>query len=382
MLDFKKIYEDAVVLPSDGGAAASEVQSTGEISNSDILGKCDHNKEGGYMKDGCFHMPFGFKHEILAGKKKKNHKNNYIKGMKTFLEWLQEEDGIANNDIYLSNMAKSFKDKAWFLKYLPDGIKMIVDFGGGAGEFVDFCRSSLGEDVKYVVIDNNPSFLSKAKDKGIECFESLQDLRNAKGKELESALLILSSVIHEIYSYKDDFYDDVGVFWTDVKKCKFKCIAIRDMSYDKNAMRKLPVDAAIWLYQKVLKSDKIEFKGKPFKEITDSFEEVWGPICDVDNKKVNCKNLFHFLIKYRYQENWAREVNENYLPVSQQKLTEWLTNFMDYSFSHKESSHLAFYDKCWTKDLKLSRPDNDGYGKQVQEWLSSLSTHIKWLLKR
>ena len=95
MIDFKKIYEDAVVAPSaDGGAAAAEVQSNGEISNADILGKCDHSKECGYMKDGCFHLPGSFKHEILAGKKKKKHKNNYLKGMKTFLEWLKEEDGI------------------------------------------------------------------------------------------------------------------------------------------------------------------------------------------------------------------------------------------------------------------------------------------------
>lgn len=381
MVNLKKIYEDAVVA-ADAAPAAGDVQPGGAISNTDILGTCDHNKECGYMKDGCFHLPGSVKHEILAGKKKKKHKNNYLKGMKTFLEWLQEEDGIANNDIYLANMAKSFKDKAWFLKYLPEGIKMVVDFGGGAGEFLEYCRSSLGEDVKCVVIDNNPSFLGKAKDKGIECYESLQDLKSAKGPELESALLILSSVIHEIYSYKDDFYDDVGVFWTDVKKCKFKCIAIRDMSYDKNAMRDIPKDAILWLYEKVLKSDSIEYKGKPFREITDSFEEVWGPLCDLESKTINCKQLFHFLIKYRYQENWAREVKENYLPVSQQKLAEWLTSHIGMSFVKKDSTHLDFYDKCWAKDLKLNRPDNEGYGKQVMAWLKSISTHIKWLLKR
>lgn len=29
----------------------------------------------------------------------------------------------------------------------------------------------------------------------------------------------MSSVIHEIYSYADDFYDDVGYFWSQVGKC-------------------------------------------------------------------------------------------------------------------------------------------------------------------
>ena len=119
-----------------------------------------------------------------------------------------------------------------------------------------------------------------------------------------------------MYSYADSFYDDVGTFWSDVKRCKFKCIALRDMSYDEKAMRNAPVDSILWVYENVLKSDAIEFKGVPFKQITDSFEDVWGDICDVRAHKVNAKRLFHFLIKYRYQENWAREVQENYLPVS------------------------------------------------------------------
>lgn len=76
MINLKKIYEDAVVAAQaagEGNVGASEVQSTGAISNADILGTCDHNKEYGYMKDGCFHLPFGAPKEILAGKKKKKH---------------------------------------------------------------------------------------------------------------------------------------------------------------------------------------------------------------------------------------------------------------------------------------------------------------------
>ena len=80
------------------------------------------------------------------------------------------------------------------------------------------------------------------------------------------------------------------------------------MSYDENAMRNAPVDAICWVYENVLMSDSIKYKGIPFREITESFEDVWGKICDPETKKVNGKNLFHFLIKYRYQENWSREV--------------------------------------------------------------------------
>lgn len=302
-----------------------------------------------------------------------------MKKIPSFLEFLTEEIGIANNDIYLANMAKSFGDKAWFLKYMPKDVTMIVDFGGGAGEFAEYCKKQTGSKIRYVVIDNNPTFLSSAKEKGIECYESLQDLRKAEGEKLSHALLVLSSVIHEVYSYKDDFYDDVGVFWTDIKKCGFRAIAIRDMSISEKAFKNIPVDATLWVYKNVFHSTSITYKGKTFDEITTSFEDVWGPLCDLDIKKINVKQLFHFLIKYRYQENWAREVKENYLPVTQDKLEKWLTQFMGYSLSHKEASHLAFYDDCWTKDFKLNRPDNGNYKKTFQEWLKTLSTHIKWL---
>ena len=303
---------------------------------------------------------------------------NKMKNFPTFLEFLLEEVGIANNDIYLANMAKSFGDKAWFLKYIPKGVDMIVDFGGGTGEFAEYCMNKTGDTIRYVVIDNNPSFLSTAKDKGIMCYASLQELLKAEGEKLQSALLVLSSVIHEIYSYQEEF-GDAKNFWTDIKNCHFRAIAIRDMSIAENSFKNIPVEATLWVYQNIFCSDKITYKGKPFVEITRSFEEVWGPLCDLQLKKVNVKQLFHFLIKYRYQANWEREVKEDYLPITQDKLQKWLTSFMSYSLVHKESSHLAFYDDCWTKDFKLNRPDNGNYKKTFQAWLKSLSTHIKWL---
>ncbi|MGA1049083.1 MAG: hypothetical protein ACO3UU_13830, partial [Minisyncoccia bacterium] len=39
-----------------------------------------------------------------------------------------------------------------------------------------------------------------------------------------------------------------------------------------------------------------------------SFEKVWGSIFK------DYRNFIHFLLKYRYTDNWEREVNENYLP--------------------------------------------------------------------
>ena len=288
---------------------------------------------------------------------------------------VDEEESISNNDIYLSNMAKSFSDKTWFLRYIPKDITTVVDFGGGNGDFAKFCQIKR-PDLKYVVVDNNIEFAEWSQKNGFITASSLQELIDNNAVDFKKSLLILSSVIHEIYSYADP-----NAFWNEVKKCSFKCIAIRDMSYDENAMMHAPIDAIIWVYENVFMSNSILYKGIPFKQITESFEDVWGAICDPKLKKINGKNLFHFLIKYRYQENWQREVQENYLPISKEKLASILTS-IGYSFKHKQSSKLEFYEKCWKKDLKLNIPDNNGYKKQFYAWLITLNTHIKWFLEK
>lgn len=172
----------------------------------------------------------------------------------SFLEFLAEQqavgeaEGIKNNEIYLSNMSKSFGDKAWFVRMVRPEVDMIVDFGGGAGEFCEFVRGRMDRPVEFVVIDNNPEFKAMAERKGFTSFESLDQLAAWKGFRPERALLNMSSVIHEVYAYADDFYDDVGYFWQQVKKCGFRQIAIRDMSMSENSYRTAPVDDILWVY--------------------------------------------------------------------------------------------------------------------------------------
>ena len=74
---------------------------------------------------------------------------------------------IADPSMYLSNMSKTFADKAWFVNKIPDEIDTFVDFGGGAGEFCDYVSAKLGgRKLKYIVIDFNKQFLKTAEQKG------------------------------------------------------------------------------------------------------------------------------------------------------------------------------------------------------------------------
>lgn len=313
--------------------------------------------------------------------------------MKSFTKWLEEtgalppsveEERIADDAVYLSNMSKSFADKAWFVRYVPKDISRIVDFGGGSGEFCEYVRAVLarrGLEPEFAVVDNNPSFLEKAVSKGFAGYASLEEYSASAEPLTGRTMLVMSSVIHEVYSYADPFYDDVGTFWTSLGRCGFDMIAIRDMSVNDSDYVGVPFDAVCWVYENVFRFGGLTVKGRPLSELLCEFEDRWGKLCDLPRKGVDVKNLMHFLVKYRYVENWKREVDENYFPVSQDRL-ERILRGLGYRLTHKESSRLDFYRRQWTKDFRLNRPDDNGYRREFAEWLATLNTHIKWLAER
>ena len=298
-----------------------------------------------------------------------------------FLE-LDEVD-IANSDIYLSNMAKSFPDKAWFIGYVDPEVDVVVDFGGGSGEFCEYVKAKFersGRNIRFVVIDNNEAFAAAARSRGFSTYSSLGEMFSSGEVDLDRALLVMSSVIHEIYSYASG-PADIDRFWNDIGRCGFRQIAIRDMSLNYRDFMNVPSEDVIWIYENVFKDPSMEIKGVKLSKLVDDFEAEWGSICDPALKKVSVKNLVHFLIKYRYIENWDRELLENYLPVTQEKLESILTG-MGYRFVKKDSSKLPFYAKTWAKDFKLHRPDSDGHRARFLDWLETLNTHIKWFLEK
>ena len=294
-----------------------------------------------------------------------------------------DEVDIANNDVYLSNMAKSFPDKAWFIRYVDPDIDTVVDFGGGSGEFCEYVKAKLerpDRSVRFIVIDNNEAFAAAARSRGFMTFPSLPEMRSSGKVDLENSLLVMSSVIHEVYSYATG-PGDISGFWSAVAACGFRQIAIRDMSLNYGNFTNVPVEDVIWVYENVFKDPGLTVKGARITDLLGDFEDEWGALCDPALGKVNVKNLVHFLIKYRYVENWDRELHENYLPITQDRLEGILTG-MGYSFVRKESSKLPFYAKTWAKDFKLRRPDNDRPKARVLAWLETRSTHIKWLVAK
>lgn len=163
MINIKKVYEDTVVgagegaMPSDVQSAVSQQSSDvvdNKMINTDILGKCGHDKECGYMKDGCFHLPVKAlklqKREILSGKKKKNHKNDYIKGMQTYIS----ETELDRNTILSIHKMKEDDIFTFVQDYDPDAldVKCIV-YSPDVKKFVIKYMSK--NTSKYLFVDFN-----------------------------------------------------------------------------------------------------------------------------------------------------------------------------------------------------------------------------------
>ena len=77
------------------------------------------------------------------------------------------------------------------------------------------------------------------------------------------------------------------------------------------------------------------------------------------------KNLIHYLLKYRYTENWDRELNENYLPISKEKLLSLIPK--NYEVIFYEHYALPFLKEKVREDFGIILKDK---------------THIKLILKR
>lgn len=251
---------------------------------------------------------------------------------------------ISNYDIYLHRMSKSYQDKLFFLDKVKDCcVSNILDFGCADGLLIRQIEEVM-PDMKCVGYDIDDNMIKLAKRKcSCEFYNNFEEC--VQSVDPGHTLLNLSSVLHEVYSYSS--FSEVQVFWDRVFNSGFKYVAIRDMCISDNADRVSHGEDV----RKVLKNADPE-------QVRD-FERIWGSLS-------SNKNLIHFLLKYRYIQNWKREVNENYLPLSFEKLLG-MVPYDKYEVVYSDHYILPFVADVVEKDFSVKLEDN---------------THVKLLLKR
>lgn len=243
------------------------------------------------------------------------------------------EKEISSIETYISGMSKSMSDKLFFLDKIESDL--IVDFGCADGSVLSEIQRRR-PDLKLIGYDIDEDMISRAKSKNRNIL-----FTSSWGKVLEevsksqSPTLNLSSVIHEVYSYSNS--RTIKNFWEKmVFGSGFKWITIRDMIPSTEISRK----------------EISEFKDdvKKVREIADpkylnSFEERWGVIDD------NYRTLTHFLLKYKFIDNWEREVLENYLPVGLETLKKKIPN--EYKIYYEDSFILPYLKRIIKEDFDI-----------------------------
>ena len=251
---------------------------------------------------------------------------------------------ITDIDKYNMRMSKSLMDKMFFADKIDDKIECIIDWGCADGLLVKTLKS-LFPSWEYLGYDNNPDMIVAAKEmcKDLKDVYFTSDLLSVKSFAGKRCAIVLSSVIHEVYSYNSSHIDE---FWETIWDLKPEYVVIRDMCVSRTASR--PSDPiSVARIRQVFSSQAIV-----------EWETRWGSLDEN-------WSLTHFLLKYHYLENWERELDENYLPINLERLLALIPK--NYFPDFVEHFMLPYIRSKVEKD----------FGIQLQE-----RTHLKLIVKR
>jgi hypothetical protein len=213
---------------------------------------------------------------------------------------------IADTIKYLEAMKKGLSDKLFFLNKID--LDCLVDFGSADGTLLNYLHK-YKPNIKLIGydIDENMINISRRNYNDIK-FESDWNkvIENISTKDYNNTGLLLSSVVHEVYSY--GVGKEIKNFWNNqVFNNNFKYVIIRDM-----------IPSTYFEKMNIIDINKI--KEKSNKQHLEDFQNKWGDIGE------NYRILLHWLLKYTYTDNWERELNENYVPLTIETLKTKIPN--------------------------------------------------------
>lgn len=267
---------------------------------------------------------------------------------------------ITSNEVYLKGMRNTFHDKAWFMPIIPADVEVIIDFGCAGGDFIEYMKKICPQ-YQYFGIDNNQEFRKICHEKGITTFKDIDEVKWSIGNLISKSLIVMNSVLHEIYSYEPN---ETEAIWKKLYESGVKYIALRDMYAKGCALFNSKVEKEI---MDVLGKDKCAASNSgSFFHINEKFEDFekhWGKIYD--------GYMFtHFLLKYFYDLNWDRELQENYLPFHYREL-HTVVRKAGYDITFE-----SFYSLPWLKQKWMSDFDCDTH-PHLACFIRNILTHMK-----
>ena len=198
---------------------------------------------------------------------------------------------ITNYNTYLARMDVSLPDKAFFVYRAPLA-RVIVDFGCAAGNLFRYIRSTSNQEYIMIGYDNDATMRELAREAADVVCGTMEELQETIERTLEAhnltmknVLFNFSSVIHEMNSYE---IDDIFSF---INKLRPGYVSIRDMKFRRK--KEIPGNTFRVFDEKYLNQfhSFLAHRGILFPDLADFAE---------------------YLLKYKYTENWERELEERY----------------------------------------------------------------------
>lgn len=244
---------------------------------------------------------------------------------------------LQDYSVYIKRMEASLQEKLYFLNYLSPDIKYILDFGCADGTLIEALQNT-GYTCFGVDNDANMRVLAQRR-LGVSLntyiYSSLSEFLRFNKEKVSQTAVILSSVIHEVFSYNSR--SDALSILHDIFNAGFKQICIRDMAFNEDLYG---TDTKVFADVSKIKNHNlyesyINHLGHDIKSYAD---------------------LYHFLLKYNYPENWDRELNENYVIYSMQELLDIYKQSMKihrYSINYFEHKVLEYTQNKVYEDFKI-----------------------------
>lgn len=257
---------------------------------------------------------------------------------------------ITNLDKYTSAMQNTLLDKIWFLDKIDPNINTIIDFGCADGALFNFIEELFPNRFTFVGIDSSAEMITRTVQNTLDIPQNRisfhEELAAVKEFDLENSILVLNSVLHELYNYLS-YPVRTNILRELFTKYNFKYIAIRDM-------HKIE-DGSFVGYPKYRIKDKDILKRKVEFDAQEYFA------------KADINGLIEFLLKYNYVDNWSRECSERYL-------WNWSKDILNFAEDHyvllyNTPFYLPYQLEHWVLDCEYSN-------KVI------INTHKKMLFRR
>jgi SAM-dependent methyltransferase len=209
---------------------------------------------------------------------------------------------LADRRVYLERMAKPLQEKLRIARYVPAGARAVLDVGCADGT-VTRALAELFPGVQFLGVDLDAGFIQLAREAagGLANvrFERVY-LRELLARPERFDAVVFCSVLHEFYTYGEGISSVLKAL-ADAHELLRQGgrIVIRDMilhEYTKAAT--LGCERLRSQMEQVLEPRVIA-----------DFVRHFGPL-------ETLYTVNHLLLKYWYQENWARECPEFYVPVT------------------------------------------------------------------